>query len=119
MIPDRITSLQTSDFRARNFLKSVAKRKCQTCFILEGEEGNVMAKRNTGESVKVQQVLKLVHELTPEERDEVLYRLKLDDLRREIQKGIDSADRGELYSEDEVMAYLDEHHKQRLEKQTK
>jgi predicted transcriptional regulator len=79
----------------------------------------IMAQRNPEESLKVQQVLKLVGELTPEERDEVLYQLKLEDLRREIQKGIDSADRGELYSEEEVMAYLDEHHKQRLEKQTK
>jgi hypothetical protein len=79
----------------------------------------IMAQRKPEDSVKVQQVLKLVDELTPEERDEVLYQLKLEDLRREIQKGIDSADRGELYSEEEVMAYLDEHHKQRLEKQTK
>lgn len=78
-----------------------------------------MAQRKPEESVKVQQVLKLVDELTPEERDEVLYQLKLEDLRREIQKGIDSAERGELYSEEEVMAYLDEHHKQRLERQTK
>jgi hypothetical protein len=79
----------------------------------------IMAQRKPEESVKVQQVLKLVDELTPEERDEVLYQLKLEDLRREIQKGIDSAERGELYSEEEVMAYLDEHHKQRLERQTK
>lgn len=78
-----------------------------------------MAQRKPEESVKVQQVLKLVDELAPEERDEVLYQLKLEDLRREIQKGIDSAERGELYSEEEVMAYLDEHHKQRLERQTK
>lgn len=78
-----------------------------------------MAQRKPEENVKVQQVLKLVDELTPEERDEVLYQLKLEDLRREIQKGIDSAERGELYSEEEVMAYLDEHHKQRLERQTK
>jgi hypothetical protein len=79
----------------------------------------IMAQRKPEESVKVQQVLKLVDELSPEERDEVLYQLKLEDLRREIQKGIDSAERGELYSEEEVMAYLDEHHKQRLERQAK
>ncbi len=78
-----------------------------------------MSQRKPEDNVKVQQVLKLVDELTPEERDEVLYQLKLEDLRREIQKGIDSAERGELYSEKEVMAYLDEHHKQRLERQTR
>lgn len=78
-----------------------------------------MARRKPEESVKVQQVLKLVGELTPEERDEVLYQLRLVDLCQEIQKGIDSAERGELYSEEEVMAYLDERHKQRLERQTK
>ena len=78
-----------------------------------------MAQRKPQESEKVQHVRKLVDELTPGERDEVLYQLKLEDLRREIQKGIDSAERGELYSEEEVMAHLDEHHKQRLERHTK
>ena len=77
-----------------------------------------MAMRKPEESVKVQQVLKLVDELTSEERDEVLYQLKLEDLRREIQKGIDSAERGELYSEEEVIAFLDKHHRQRLERQS-
>lgn len=78
-----------------------------------------MAQRKPEDNISVQQVLKLVEKLSPDEREEVLYQLKLQDLRREIQKGIDSAERGELHSEEEVMAYLDECHRQRLERQKK
>ncbi|HEY9713882.1 MAG TPA: hypothetical protein V6C72_10455 [Chroococcales cyanobacterium] len=78
-----------------------------------------MVQRKPEESAKVQQVLRLVDELMPEERDEVLYQLKLEDLRRELQKGIDSAERGDLCSEEEAMAFLNEHHRQRLERQRK
>jgi hypothetical protein len=78
-----------------------------------------MAQRKAEESIKVQQVLKLVDELTPEERDAVMYQLKLQDLRREIQKGIDSSDRGDVYSEEEAWARLDEHRRQFLDRQSK
>jgi hypothetical protein len=78
-----------------------------------------MAQRKPEDNINVQQVLKLVDQLTPEEREEVLYQLKLQELRREIEKGIQSAERGELYSEEEVMAYLKEHHRQRVERQKK
>lgn len=78
-----------------------------------------MAQRKSEDSIKVQQVLKLVEQLSPEEREEVLYQLKLQDLRGEIQKGIESAERGELHSEEEVMAFLEQHHRKRLEAQDK
>lgn len=78
-----------------------------------------MVQRKPDDSIKVQQVLKLVDELEPAEREEVLYQLKLAELRREIEKGLDSADRGDLHSEEEVMAFLDQHHKQRIERQKK
>ena len=78
-----------------------------------------MAQRKPEENIRIQQVLNLVHELTAQEQEQLLEQLKLEDLRREIQKGIDSAERGELYSEEEVMASLDEHHRQRLESQKK
>jgi hypothetical protein len=76
-----------------------------------------MAQRKPEESVKVQQVLKLVDELTSEERDEVLYRLKLEDVRQEVQIGIDQADRGELISLDELNQMLDATHARLLESQ--
>lgn len=76
-----------------------------------------MAQRKPEETAKVQQVLKLVEELSPEEREAVLYQLKLEDLRREIQKGIDAADRGELISLDELNERLDATHARLLERQ--
>ncbi|MCA0315321.1 MAG: hypothetical protein LCH63_16010 [Candidatus Melainabacteria bacterium] len=54
----------------------------------------------------VAQVLKLVDQLTDEEREQVMHKLKAEDFRRDIQKGIDAADRGELKDADEVIARL-------------
>lgn len=78
-----------------------------------------MAQRKPQESARVRQVLKLVEGLAPEERDEVVYQLKLEDLRREIQKGVDSAERGDLCSEEDAMAFLEQRRRQRLERQEK
>ena len=75
-----------------------------------------MAQGKPEETAKVQQVLKLVDELTPEERDAVLYQLKLQELRREIQKGVDSSERGDVYSEEEAWKRLDEHRRQFLDR---
>lgn len=54
----------------------------------------------------VAQVLKLVDQLTDEEREQVMHKLKAEDFRRDIQKGIDAADRGELKDADEVITRL-------------
>jgi len=54
----------------------------------------------------VAQVLKLVDQLTDEEREQLMHKLKDEDFRRYIQKGIDAADRGELRDADEVIARL-------------
>lgn len=54
----------------------------------------------------VDQVLQLVDQLTDEEREQVMHKLKAEDFRRDIQKGIDAADRGELKDADEVIARL-------------
>lgn len=73
--------------------------------------------REPEENVRVQQVLKLVDELKPQERDEVLYQLKLQDLRREIRKGIDAADRGELVTLEELNEHLDAIQQKYMERQ--
>jgi len=76
-----------------------------------------MAQHKPEENQTIEQVLKLVDQLSPEGRDEVLEKLKLDDMRREIQKGIDSADRGELIPADVVLNRLRKRAEQRLKEQ--
>lgn len=52
------------------------------------------------------QVLKLVDQLSAEEREQLMQELKAEDFRRAIQIGIEAADRGELTPADEVIARL-------------
>ncbi|MFN8659711.1 MAG: hypothetical protein U0105_25470 [Candidatus Obscuribacterales bacterium] len=54
----------------------------------------------------VDQVLKLVDQLSPEEREQLMRELRAEDFRRDIQKGISAADRGELKPAEEVLAKL-------------
>lgn len=54
----------------------------------------------------VDQVLKLVDQLSTEDRAQLMQELRAEDFRRDIQKGIDSADRGELKPAKEVLARL-------------
>jgi hypothetical protein len=68
------------------------------------------------EKPTVDRVLKLVDQLTPEERDRILDQLKLDNLRRAIQVGIDQADRGEGLPADTVLAELRQRAESRLKK---
>jgi len=76
-----------------------------------------MAQHKPEENQAIEQVLKLVGQLSPEGRHEVLEKLKLDDMRREIQKGIDSADRGELIPADVVLDRLRKRAEQRMKEQ--
>lgn len=54
----------------------------------------------------VNQVLQLVHQLSPEEQDQLVEQMKLEWLRREVQKGIDEADRGEVVDGEELLEEL-------------
>ncbi|MFN8555571.1 MAG: hypothetical protein U0103_29245 [Candidatus Obscuribacterales bacterium] len=56
----------------------------------------------------VEQMLQLVEELTPEEREHFLDEVSLRELRRSISIGIEQADRGELIQGDEVFRRLRE-----------
>jgi hypothetical protein len=66
-----------------------------------------MTQRKSEENVRIQKVLNLVHELTTEEQQQLFEHLKLENLRREIQIGIDEADRGELVTLEELNEHLD------------
>lgn len=69
-----------------------------------------MALRKPEERQTIDQVLKLVKGLSSQGREELLNQLKLEQLRRDIQEGIDASERGELFSEEEVMAEMKKHH---------
>lgn len=60
------------------------------------------------EKPTVEQMLQLVEELTPEEREQFLDEISLRELRRKIQTGIAEADRGELIDGDEVFRQMRE-----------
>jgi len=60
------------------------------------------------EKPTVEQVMKLVEQLTPGEREQILDQLKMDDLRRAIQLGIEQADQGKLVDGEEVFRQLRE-----------
>ena len=68
------------------------------------------------EKPTVEQVMKLVDQLTPDEREQVLDQLKMDNLRRAIQIGIDQADRGEVIDGEVVLAELSQRAEERLRK---
>ncbi len=67
-----------------------------------------MALPQPEEKTTKDQVLRLVSQLTPESQEEVIEELKLQWLQRELQKGIDQADRGEVVEGDEVFRQLRE-----------
>ena len=68
------------------------------------------------EKPTVEQVMKLVDQLTPDERGQLLEQLKYDNLKRAIQIGIEQADRGEVYDGDVVLAELRSRAEERLRK---
>ena len=76
-----------------------------------------MAQRKPEENAKIQQVLELVNQLSAEEREEFLYQLKFEDLRREIRIGIDQGDRGEVVSLEELNEHLDSIRQEIIERQ--
>ena len=69
------------------------------------------------EKLTVEQVLKLVEELTPEEREQVRDEMNAyEELRRKIQIGLEQAERGELVDGDIVFADLKRRAEDRLRK---
>jgi predicted transcriptional regulator len=66
--------------------------------------------------IPVEQMVKLADQLSPKEHAEFLRKIKLQELKREIQIGIDQANRGELFSEEEVFARLKTCHDKALAK---
>ncbi len=62
--------------------------------------------KRKAESTSLNQVLDLVSKFSQEERARLSQRLQLEELRYEIQKGIDAADRGELLPVEQVFAEL-------------
>ncbi len=64
-----------------------------------------LPKRKSDNS-SLERALKLISKFSPEERERISQQLKIEELRYEIQKGIDAANRGELVSGEEVFAAL-------------
>jgi hypothetical protein len=64
----------------------------------------------------VEQVIKLVDQLTPDERDQVLDQLNYEKLQRAIQIGIEQAGRGEVVDGEIVLAQLRQRAEDRLRK---
>ena len=62
------------------------------------------------------QVLKLVHQLSPEEQEQLAEQMKLEWLKREVQKGIDELDRGEFVDGEELLEELRVRAESRLKK---
>jgi hypothetical protein len=70
-----------------------------------GEEVKIMA-QSKPERVSVEEVLKLVDQLSPEEHEQLVEEMKLHWLRREMAKAEDSIERGELIDGEEVFRQL-------------
>ena len=64
-------------------------------------------------------MVKLADQLPPKQHAKFLREIKLQELKREIQIGIDQADRGELFSEEEVFSRLKACHEKALAKKGK
>lgn len=67
------------------------------------------------EQISIKEILKLVDQLSPEDQEQLAEAMKLQWLRREIQKGIDQADRGELIDGDVVFAELKQRYQSKSE----
>ena len=77
-----------------------------------------MAQRKPEDKINIDQVLRLVHKLSAEERKQLLEQLTIEDLSHEIQQGIDAADRGELLPAEQVFAELKQRNTARLKDNT-
>jgi len=62
--------------------------------------------------IPVKEMLKLVDQLSPEEHEEFIREIKLQELRHEIQISLEQLDRGEGVPGEQVFSELKEHLKQ-------
>lgn len=74
-----------------------------------------MAQPKPEDTNKLNQILKLVEQLSPEAREKLMEELKLQELRREIEVGLEQTQRGKVLPAEEVLARLQERAAQRLE----
>jgi predicted transcriptional regulator len=75
------------------------------------EERLTVAQPKPEDRTQLDHVLKLVDQLSPEHQEQLVEEVKLQWLRREVQRGIEQADRGELIDGGEVFAALKERYK--------
>jgi len=66
--------------------------------------------------IPLKQIIKLADQLSPKEHAEFVREIKLQELRHEIQKGIDSLERGEGIPAEDVLQKLRKRSEQRLKK---
>lgn len=64
--------------------------------------------KSNEEDITAEQVLRLVNHLPQKEQEELLRQMKLQELKRELQLGIDELDRGEGVPGEQVFAELRE-----------
>ncbi len=76
-----------------------------------------MAQPQPDERVTLDQVLKLVDKLSPEEQEQLWEQMKLQHLRRDLQKGVDSLRRGEGIPAEDVLRKLEARAQKRLDQQ--
>lgn len=75
-----------------------------------------MEQRKSEHEATLEKVLRLVNELGPEDQDKVAKELKLQWLRRELQKAEDQVARGETVPSEDVLAELRQRAEGRLRK---
>lgn len=75
-----------------------------------------MEQRKSEHEATLEKVLRLVNELGPEDQDKVAKELKLQWLRRELQKAEDQVARGETVPSEDVLAELRQRAEDRLRK---
>jgi hypothetical protein len=85
--------------------------------VVGGQIGDQFDADSSEKPVQHQLYYEEVCQLYGSERDEVLYQLKLQDLRREIQIGLDAAERGDVVSLEELNEHLDAIQSKYLERQ--
>ena len=72
-----------------------------------------MAQQKPDNKTSLDQVLKLIDQLTPEEQEQLVEEVKLQWLRREVGKAEESLDRGEGRPADQVFNELKERYERR------
>jgi hypothetical protein len=76
-----------------------------------------MAQPKPEDKTTLEQVLKLVHQLSADDQDQLVQEtIKLQELRRELMIGVEQLERGEKISGQQVFREIRERHQERLSK---